>query len=269
MKHLIKKFLPPILLDVLKSIQTSSYGWKGNYKSWEDAQNQAIGYDSDRILEKVRNALLKVKNGKAVYERDSVVFDEIQYSWPLLAGLMLAAAKNNGKLSVLDFGGSLGSTYYQNKKFLNQLDSVSWNIVEQNNFVKCGKKEFEDERLHFYSTIEDCKKEQTPNVLVLSSVLQYIEKPYKVLTELLQCEFEFIIIDRTPVKLIKENIITLQIVPPSIYNASYPCWIFNKTELMDFFNNNNYLLIESFISNDGVIDRCSFEGFIFRKFHVA
>ena len=59
----------------------------------------------------------KVKNGEAVYERDSVLFDEIQYSWGLLAGLEKAALEHDGKLCVLDFGGSLGSTYYQNKQF--------------------------------------------------------------------------------------------------------------------------------------------------------
>ena len=45
-----------------------------------------------------------MKNGEAVYERDSVLFDEIQYSWGLLAGLQKAALENDGKLCVLDFG---------------------------------------------------------------------------------------------------------------------------------------------------------------------
>ena len=70
------------------------------------------------ILDKVLAATLKVKQGQAVFERDSVLFDEIEYSWPLLAGLMWAAASNGGKLNVLDFGGALGSSYYQNRKFL-------------------------------------------------------------------------------------------------------------------------------------------------------
>lgn len=267
MRTWLKDFIPPILLKNINKIRNSKYGWKGDYSTWKAAKQKATGYDSDQILTKVKNSLLKVKNGEAAYERDGVIFDEVQYSWPLLAGLMLAAANNKGRLCVLDFGGSLGSTYYQNKKFLDQLDYVSWNIVEQKNFVDCGKKEFEDKRLHFYSSVESCKKEQAPNILILSSVLQYIENPYQLLTELLQCKFEFIIIDRTPFTEKKE--ITLQIVPPNIYNASYPCWIFNKKEFIDFFRKNNYFFIESFISNDGVADRCSFEGFILRKAHVA
>jgi putative methyltransferase (TIGR04325 family) len=194
----LKDFIPPIILKAINKIRHSKYGWKGDYSSWEDAKLKSTGYDSEEILVKVRSSLLKVKNGEALYERDSVIFDEIQYSWPLLAGLMLAAAKNRGNLSVLDFGGSLGSTYFQNKKFLDQLNSISWNIVEQKNFVESGERDFENHRLHFYSDIETCIKNGTPDVLILSSVLQYIENPYQLLNKLLQYNFNFILIDRTP-----------------------------------------------------------------------
>ena len=56
----------------------------------------------------------KVKNGETVYERDSVIFDQIEYSWPVLTGLMCAAAQNSGCLKVLDFGCSLGSSNLEN-----------------------------------------------------------------------------------------------------------------------------------------------------------
>jgi len=48
----------------------------------EEAMELSTGYDSERILGKVRDSLLKVKRGEAVYERDSVLFDKVQYSWP-------------------------------------------------------------------------------------------------------------------------------------------------------------------------------------------
>ena len=163
-------------MDIFRKIKPNKYGWKGSYNTWEEAQKVSIGYDSKEILQKVRASLLKVKNKEAVFERDSVIFDKIQYSWPLLAGLMYACVKSKGELRVLDFGGSLGSTYFQNKKFLDEIDEVSWGIVEQKHFVDVGKKDFQDSRLKFYYDIETCKKEQNPNILVLSSVLQYIKK---------------------------------------------------------------------------------------------
>ncbi|MCX7821522.1 MAG: methyltransferase, TIGR04325 family, partial [Brevinematales bacterium] len=225
---ILNYILPPFFIDIARFILNTRYGWHGNYQSWEEAKKDSTGYDIPLIVEKVRNALLKVKNGEAVHERDSVLFDEIEYSWPLLAGLLLAAVSNKGKLSVLDFGGSLGSTYFQNRRFLTRLPNLSWNIVEQKHFVEEGKKYFEDEKLHFYYDIEECLRKEKPNVLLLSSVLQYLEKPYDMLAHLLSCEFPFVIVDRTPFNIKPEDRITVQRVPPWIYEASYPCWLFNE-----------------------------------------
>jgi putative methyltransferase (TIGR04325 family) len=148
MKNILKQVLPPILINRLKVLFTNKF--TGSYKSWEDALAHSKGYDSKDIFEKVKNSALKVNRGEAAFERDSVVFDKIEYSWPLLAALMWATAKENGRLDVLDFGGSLGSTYLQNRKFLEPIDDFSWNIVEQEHFVKCGKEIFESDRLKFF-----------------------------------------------------------------------------------------------------------------------
>jgi len=230
----------------------------------QEAQNNSIGYDSDKILQTVKNSLIKVKNGEAVYERDSVIFDEIQYSWQLLTGLMFASAKKGGVLKVCDFGGSLGSTYYQNKKFLDKLDDVLWGVVEQKHFVDIGKKEFEDDRLKFFYSVDECVEKEKSNVLVLSSVLQYIEKPYELLDDILKNDFEYILIDRTPFSKIGEKI-TLQIVPPTIYEASYPCRFFEQDKFINYFTKNGYEQFEEFDSLDGENNDYVFKGMILEK----
>lgn len=256
--------MPPIVFDLIKIFKKNRYGWHGSYESWDEARRISDGYAKSDILEKVKNSLLLVKEGKAVYERDSVLFDSIEYSWPLLSGLMLGAARNSGDLSVLDFGGSLGSTYYQNKKFLDRLDSVSWSIVEQKHFVDVGKIDFEDERLRFYYDVKSCVESEKPNVLLLSSVLQYIEKPYELLDELLKYNFDFVIFDRTPFGVANKDIIKLQTVPPSIYTASYPCWFFDQNRLLNYFEN-KYKLVEIFDALDGKSDEYEFKGFVLEK----
>lgn len=160
LKEFIKLFVPPLLVQgcrVLRGkLRNNSYGLSGYYHTWGEAIHNSTGYDSEIILEKTKTALLKVKNGEAVYERDSVLFDKVQYAWPLLSSLMWVAAQAKGKLNVLDFGGSLGSTYFQNRAFLRRLSDVRWNIVEQPKYVEMGKKWFEDDHLKFYLRIEDC-----------------------------------------------------------------------------------------------------------------
>ncbi len=74
------------------------YGWFGNYAIWDEAKKQCTGYDTTSILEKVKQAILKVKNGEAAYERDSVIFDTIEYSEPLLNIFKSITKENNGIL---------------------------------------------------------------------------------------------------------------------------------------------------------------------------
>ncbi|MDP3444563.1 MAG: methyltransferase, TIGR04325 family, partial [Ignavibacteria bacterium] len=252
---IVKAFTPPILVSAIKNSSLIKSGWHGNFKTWEEAKSKTTGYDSAIILDKVRDSINRVKEGLSVYERDSVIFDTIQYSWPLLTGLMMAAARDGGKINVLDFGGSLGSTYYQNKKFLAHFNDVVWSIVEQEHFVKIGKESFENSILKFYPTITDCIKEQSPNVIVLSSVIQYLENPYHFIDSLIdETQANFILIDRTPFS--TEERIAIQTVPSSIYKASYPCRIFNLEKFKNQFSEKGYSFVEEFDAVDG--DKKSF-----------
>jgi len=231
-KTFINMLTPPLLMQLYRSLRSETrkgiYGLTGDYSSWDKAVQSSTGYDNEIILEKTRASLLKVKNGEAVYERDSVLFDKIEYSWPLLAGLMWVAARCGGTLNVLDFGGSLGSTYFQNRVFLSRLPCVRWNIVEQSRHVEIGKASFEDDCLRFYSDTAGCLADTKPNVVVLSSVLQYLESPYTVLGQILGLSCGCVIIDRTPFWAGPTDRLCVQSVPPDIYPASYPSWIFSR-----------------------------------------
>lgn len=246
----IKGIIPPLIVSSLRSLKIqpiNQEAWSGNYRSWAEAQIRCTGYDSEVILEKCKNALLKVKNGEAVYERDGVLFDEIQYSWGLLAGFQKAALDNGGKLCVLDFGGSLGSTYYQNKEFLNSIKELHWCIVEQPHFVACGKEYFQDDQLKFFSTIEECTEKHKPDALLLSGVLQYLEKPFEWIEKFVGLGIQYIIIDRTSFVESETDILTVQNVPESIYKASYPAWFFNESNFKSQFKEYSLLSIfESF-----------------------
>ncbi len=233
---LLRLLTPPLFLNLTRRLltdqQTVNYGLTGDYPDWTEAQKAGSGYDSEIILEKTRQALLKVKNGEAVHERDTVLFAEIDYAWPVLAGLMWVAARSGGQLNVLDFGGSLGSSYFQNRGFLSALPQVRWNIVEQARHVETGKRWFEDDRLRFYPDIAACVGETQPNVILLSSVLQYVEHPAAVVDQLTGLDCGCLIIDRTPFWPGDADRLSVQSVPPSIYPASYPSWIFSRQKFL-------------------------------------
>ncbi|MFO1525293.1 MAG: methyltransferase, TIGR04325 family [Turneriella sp.] len=222
----------------------------GNYASWEDARRDCNGYDAPAILEKVKESLLKVKNGEAAYERDSVIFHKIEYSMPLLVFLLYSASFSGGELRIVDFGGSLGSTYYQNRKFLKGLKKVKWQIIEQDHFVACGEDFFADEVLSFHLSIEDCRRKSSPNTILLSSVLPYLPKPYDILRQIKESGFEFIIIDRTPFFMDNsDDSVVIHKVPSEIYPAEIPTWFLNLKKIKNFLNS-DYELIEEFEAID-------------------
>ncbi|MDO9009817.1 MAG: methyltransferase, TIGR04325 family [Thiobacillus sp.] len=231
-KALIRDCLPPLVIRRLQQLRRGGVRFEGDFPSWAEASRHASGYDTDAILAKVLEATLKVKRGEAVYERDSVVFDQIEYVWPVLSGLMWAAARNQGRLSVLDFGGALGSTYFQNRRFLEGLADVRWNVVEQAHYVERGNALVAEGPLRFYFDIATCLAEQAPNVVLLSSVLQYLPDPLGMLDELGRVGAAVLMIDRTPFASLAENRLLVQHVPASIYPASYPMWVFSDSQLL-------------------------------------
>lgn len=261
LKSRIIQSLPPALF-----LQLKGHGWYGNFSSWEEAENHSNGYNQENILDKVKQALRMVKEGKAVYERDSVLFDHIEYAWELLAGLMWIAAQNKGRLSLIDFGGSLGSTYYQNRSFLASLQSVVWSVVEQPHFVETGRKEFQNDRLKFHHAIGDSlRTEGMAHCILFSGVLQYLPNPYPILNEAFASGVPYIIVDRTGFTLSDCERITVQQVPSKIYKASYPCRFFAETSFVELFKKNGYTMKADFPSLDNANVPSIYKGFIFQK----
>jgi len=264
LRQIIKKITPPIFLDIFRR-RISKYGFFGNFPTWKDAVKASTGYNSDEIISKVKESLLKVESGEEVYERDSVLFDKIHYSWPLLAGLLWIASLKGNRLNLIDFGGSLGSSYFQNRKFLIHLKELRWNIVEQEKMVKCGKKYFETDYLKFYFNLDDCIEEQNPDLILLSGVIQYIEKPYDLLKKIINYGLEFIIIDRTAFIKGDKDRLTVQKVSPKIYKASFPARFFSETKFLKYFEG-RYELIEEFdaLDKDSANIPSRYKGFIFK-----
>ena len=265
--QLAKDLIPPALA---RYGQALLHGWSGNYATWAEAEARSTGYDAAGILEKVKTATLKVKNGEAAYERDSVLFAEPQYSYPLLAAFMWIAAANKGHLRLIDFGGALGSTYHQHRRFLAALPELEWQVVEQKHFVDCGRQHFEDDRLTFHETIADCCRKQRPSAILFSSVLPYLEHPFAPVDEAMAKGIEFILVDLTGFVNRGPDRITVQKVPPSIYPASYPCRFFNRANFLKHFDD-RYEVVAEFTDTIGqniqlgLLTKADYKGFVFRR----
>ena len=266
MKKFILKTLPPVVYESYLLISKKKILFQGEYGSWVEAFDNCTGYDSEEILADVLESSIRVKNGDAAFCRDGVFFNKIQYSWPVTTSLLWVALRTNSELNVLDFGGSLGDCYFQNRNFLTNISRVSWHIVEQPHFVEAGKKNIEDNCLKFFSSIQKSVNVQTPDIILLSSVLQYLPNPHGILSELLETAPKAIIIDRTPFLIDGENsVIKIQKNPKSLGSSSYPCHFFNFDELIGPIKRKGYRIIEDFDSLDDLSKEAKWKGVLLSK----
>ena len=236
------------------------WGFFGDYKTWQAAAADCEGYDAAPILDRVLSAARAVKNGEAVFERDGFLFYQKQ-EIENLTKYLTTAIHTEGALSVLDFGGSLASLYFQHRDFLNQYADLKWCVVEQNHFVEIGKKEFETDVLKFEYTIADAVEKYAPNVALISSVLQYLENPYEWLDEIVKHKIPYLWIDRTPFSHRQNDWILKQIVDPRVYEATYPAYILSLPKFKKYLNQ-HYRIVAEFSSPDKINQQeCHFLGF--------
>lgn len=264
MKAVLKKILPPIFLGVLKGLVGAGSPYDGEFKSWKEAEEKCTGYDTDLIFFKVLESSRAVANQEALFERDSVLFDQPNYSWSFLAALLWAFSQvPRQKPHVLDFGGSLGSTFHQYYRFLPKTD-LQWTVVEQSRFVEAGNDEFSTGSLAFCGSIAEARRRAPIDIVICSSALQYIELFEGVFSRFAGATPSAIIIARTPVSKRAEGFITRQRVPSSIYEATYASHIFGNHQLEDLAQRHGFRLFESFLSEiDSDLGDIRYMGYLF------
>ncbi|HNX76846.1 MAG TPA: methyltransferase, TIGR04325 family [Candidatus Rifleibacterium sp.] len=266
---LFKELIPPALLNLKRRLLVRrGIFFNGPFPSWKAAADESGSYDQEIILQKVRSAALMVKQGKAAFERDATPFQQYNFEWPVLSNLMWSAAREKGSLRVLDFGGSLGSSYFQNLPFLKHLPEIRWGVVEQPHYVKCGQTEIQNDNLLFFNDIESCSKSIKPDVILLGSVIQFLPEPYAALQQLIESGASTFIFDRTYFSAENQDAIYVQINPVCIYPADYPCWLLNERKISEFFDQNKFFSVSSFANGEFPALECfgaSLKGWVFSR----
>jgi putative methyltransferase (TIGR04325 family) len=172
-----------------------------NKMTWEKSNARSSGYSDRTILNKVAKSFSESITSWRLIERDSVVLnlEEAEYSYPLLFALQYSANFDKNNLRVLDYGGSLGSTYRQYKPFLKNFETIEWSIIEQSHFVKKGQEFNFSKNLSFFETLEDCLVNNKPNLALFSSSLQYLEDPFEILNQVSESNIQILVLDRIPI----------------------------------------------------------------------
>ncbi|MCJ2067814.1 methyltransferase, TIGR04325 family [Methylobacterium sp. J-030] len=208
------------------------------YSSWDEAAASSSGYDSRLISDLALAGALAVKRGDAVFERDTVLFHSPAHRWQLLACISAVAASNAGRVHVLDVGGSFASVYLQHLSFFKNYLGLRWSVVEQPHIVALGREHLQDERLYFFSTVEEANAVSAADLIVFSGSFQFMVEPYAMLERAARTRCTHIVIDRITLSPGPEDRITVFRVDPSIYPGSYPQWVLSERKVLGHLSDN-------------------------------
>lgn len=190
------------------SAAIQEHGHYGDFASFAEAMKECgRAYEEGEVLE------VSLRRTKDVRHRPEI--DPLFMR--ALAAIEYAMMRLPAKPRILDYGGALGSYYFFLRGFLPELQS--WTVVELAETVELGNAELADGVLRFSKEIEPA------DIVLASGALQYTEAPYDRLRDLLRLA-SFVILDKVP--LWDRDRLTVQRVNPSLFKASFPCWVFSR-----------------------------------------
>jgi len=264
-KKIIKLLIPHSIIKIINHILKRNIKIKGNFNNWSLAVQSSGTYNDKKIFDKTKNSFLKVIKGEVIYERDSVLFYHKKLNLPLISLMeKVRKKKKNRSLKVLDFGGSFGSTYFQNREYFSDSTKYVWDVIEQKKIVNfANKKKIKIKNLFFYESLPRYIKKNKPDVVLFSSVLHYLEFPFLLISLLKKKNIKCFIILKTPFFKNKSEI-KIQVNPSYIYKASYPIRVFNEHSFKFFFRMSNYK-VDKLNWDNQFIDGINFKSFFITK----
>jgi len=210
--------------------------WEGVYASFDQCPDVGPGFESDRWVrqetDRINELLKTVKNDKAI---PSVVSYRANLL-PFLAAIGAANSKEN-RISILDFGGGLGSTYISVAAACANGQVVDYHVVDSKSICQAGKRRFKDNpRLHFYDHLPD--EIQAVDIICLSSSIQYIEDWKGLLREITKYDPQYILLADLPA-----GDISTYATVQNHYESKIPHWFFNVTEVIETMTSIDFSLL--------------------------
>ncbi len=254
----ILNLFPQKLLKILLNFKKDGYRWTGNYSTFEEALDNSTGYESNNIID---NTIIRGK--KSIEQKEVSIVTNIQ----LIASMFVCLNHiQKEKISILDFGGATGGHYKFLKQFISESIKLDYTVCETQALVRKAAEIFTNSELSFIDDIN--KINFKPDIIFSSGTLQYLAEPKKVYDEFFRLNPKFIFIDRFPIIESDKDLLTVQHVPKSVYNGTYPCWFFSKSKWENEIKEHYELFIKWNPKNDYVFlegEKVYHIGYILRK----
>lgn len=232
-KQIIKQFLPPVLLQVIRGrrILAPQVTWDGVYAHLRDVPTQNANYDIDRRVQEFSDRTKEALALVAAGQHPSL-------GWHDRLGLLSAfvSARDNA-VRILDFGGGVGLAFVELIATLRGNVKISYDVIELEMMCEAGRRLFlHDERIHFHSSLPTTTSDF--DIVYISSVLPYIEDYRGLLAKLALLNARYILLTQ----LAAGNFQTYAARQLNLVGQVLPYWFLNISDIVDVFATTGYSL---------------------------
>lgn len=206
------EILPPVMTRlILRCLGRSTI--RGDYPDWRSAAAASAPYATD--LETYARLADAIRAGRASSSRTLS---------PLLAAILLSGSSAR----ILDFGGGLAHLYFEVVR-LAPRSITSWNIVDLPDVVALGNHRFADGKLRFFGTLAESAADGAPDIVLLSHTLQYLERPFELLRQLMELGPSCVVLLELPIAARERFVI--QHLLAELGGGSRPARIFRQSDI--------------------------------------
>lgn len=225
LKSFLKKFLPPILLDIYKILKTNQNSLTGPFPYKEiPNENVWIGNSyKSHIRSKVRSIDFSKK-----YKYDYLDISTLYLN---------SITEEERSIRVLDWAGGTGRVWFNIYKNIYKPEKIEWNVVDKKFLMDMGENHSKQNKIpiRFFENIDDL-----PNInydiIYINSSIQYLENYQKLLSKLLKKQPKHIIFNRL---MISEGNLNLTF-KQKIGGRVTPCTFISEKKLIQFFYENSF-----------------------------
>jgi putative methyltransferase (TIGR04325 family) len=242
----ISKFLPEPIRIGLRGLLAPVIGFRVA-KSWSDAVARSSGYQSSKTIQS-----LIISDPIAFANTSNPSFIENRLQQIASAFLEGVASGNKNTIRVLDVGGGLGQYFYLLEKLAPSIQ-FEWVILETTALCELAKSVAPPKKnIKWISSLDDAQ--EIFDIALLSSVIQYVESPFKLLDDLIQVA-KFLIVNRLPLTSSRNEKICIQRPGFRESKGSYPVHILNEEKVIAYFGARGKILCRWFVPQDVAVVR--------------
>ena len=200
-------------------------------KNWESAVAGSSGYQSPQTISTIEGSDPVVDKG--TIKLSFLGNRYLQVSSAILSGLNPEKMKLDSTIRVLDIGGGLGEYFFLLQSNLSNL-KFEWLILETPALCQLAtSKHANSLGVSWTDTLND--KHQTFDIVLLSSVIQYVEKPFELIEMAIQ-KAPLLIFNRMPLSKDPNNLVCIQRPGLLETKGSYPVHILSEHLVVSYLS---------------------------------